>query len=283
MVKFGVAGNSASFYEEGYKTTMESALWCKNRGLDIFEYSFGKGIIMSDKTAFEIGNEFNKYGVEMSIHAPYYINFANPDSEMIQKSINYIINSVKKMKIMSCGNRVVFHPGTQGKMVREEAFNLCVNNIKLLDEVLIDEYSDMVICIETMGKLGQIGTLEEVVKLCNLSPVFYPCIDFGHLYARSLGQLNNKMDFVDIIKYMLDNLPYEKVCNMHIHFSKIMYGNKGEIRHLNFNDEGYGPNFYPLAETISQYSLCPCIICESAGMQAEDAIYMKKLYTSISG
>lgn len=284
MIKFGVAGNSTSFYDEGHQTTTEAAAWCKSRGIDMFEYSFGKGIIMSDKTAFEMGNVFKTNAIEMSVHAPYYINFANTDPEMIQKSIGYVVNSAKKMKTINCGDRVIFHPAAQGKAERSEAVALTKDNIKRLIATLeFMELTDIKICAETMGKLAQIGTLEEIVDICALAPFIYPCIDFGHLNARTIGGIKGKEDYRNIVKYMLDYLPFEKVRDMHVHFSKIMYGNKGELRHLTFADEIYGPDFAPLAEILLEYKLEPKIICESDGTQAEDAIIMKKIYNNLIG
>lgn len=282
MIKFGVAGNSTSFYNEGYTTTIEAALWCKNRGIDMFEYSFGKGINLSDKTAFEIGNAFRLQGIEMSVHAPYYINFANTEPEMVQKSIMYVVNSVRKMKAINCGDRIVVHPATQGKLDRAEAFNLTLDNLKKLIEALeIYELDSYKICTETMGKLSQIGTLEETIAFAGLAKNIYPCIDFGHLNARTLGQIKTKEDYKDIINYMLDRLPFEKVRDMHIHFSKIMYGQKGEIKHLTFEDNLYGPDFEPLSEVLYENKLEPKIICESDGTQAEDAMLMKNIYYNI--
>ena len=66
----------------------------------------------------------------------------------------------------------------------------------------------------------------------------------------------------------------------HIHFSKIMYGNKGEIKHLTFADTLYGPEFEPLCDAILKLDLDPHIICESDGTQAEDTMTMKKYYLS---
>ena len=100
MIKFGVAGNSKSFYDEGYTQTLEAGKWCKDRGIDVFEYSFGRGITLNEKTAVAIGNRFKEEGVELTVHAPYYINLANPDPEMIQKSYGYILSSLKKVKIL---------------------------------------------------------------------------------------------------------------------------------------------------------------------------------------
>ncbi|NCA92337.1 hypothetical protein EOM82_03680, partial [bacterium] len=135
MTKFGVAGNSNSFYEQGHLRTVEAAKWCKDRGIDLFEYSFGKGINMSDSTAEEIGRAFNNNGVEMSVHAPYYINFANQDPIMIGKSVDYVIRSLTKLQALNCGDRLVFHPAAQGKQERLAAVNLARDNIKILERM----------------------------------------------------------------------------------------------------------------------------------------------------
>lgn len=278
MIKFGVAGNSNSFYNEGYKHTYQAAEWCKNRGIDAFEYSFGKGVKMTESTAITIGKAFKEQGIELSIHAPYYINFANPDPLMIEKSIGYVLASLEILKLFG-GDRVVFHPATKGKVTREEAVATANANIEKL-ACAIEEagFSDKKICIETMGKLAQIGTIEEVVQFCNVAPFFYPCVDFGHLNARTLGTLKNEDDYEKLIVYMLENLPEHKVKYMHSHFSKIMYGPSGEIKHLTFEDDVYGPEFAPLSKVLRKYELEPVIICESDGTQAEDAIQMKNIY-----
>lgn len=278
MTKFGPSGNSDSFYEQGYTATLQSAKWCKERGLDLFEYSFGRGINISDATAKAIGEEFSLYNIEMSVHAPYYINFANTDEEFIKKSIMYVTRSIEKVKLFG-GKRVVFHPASQGKVERKEAVIAATDNIKkLIDKIAEKGFSDFLICAETMGKTNQIGTVDEIIQICNLAPYIYPCVDFGHVNAREQGSLKTSKDFEVVIDKMLDNLPSEKVKYMHIHFSKIEYGAKGEIRHLTFEDKKYGPEFEPLAEVLIKKTLQPHIICESVGTQAEDAMDMKKIY-----
>ena len=282
MIKFGVAGNSKSFYDEGYTQTIEAGLWCKNRGIDAFEYSFGRGIMLNEKTAKEIGNAFRQEGVEMSAHAPYFINLANLDPEMIKKSYGYITGSLKKVKDFG-GSRVVVHPATQGKMQREDAVNLMVENARGLIDVL-DELgygSEYKICFETMGKLAQLGTVDEIIKVCSLDERFYPCIDFGHVNAREQGVLKNGINYNTIVQKMSDFLPKHKVFNMHVHFSKIEYGAKGEIRHLTFEDQKYGPDYEPLMELFHEKGLEPYIICESDGTQAEDTVQMKKYFYSL--
>lgn len=281
MIKFGPSGNSLSFYEKGYKHTEQAAAFCKDLGLDCFEYSFGKGIMLSEGKAELIGGEFEKYGVELSVHAPYFINFANPLDEKAQNSFNYVLNSARFVKLMG-GNRVVFHPATEGKLSRKEAVELTKDRLKVLRDLIYSNgLEDILFCPETMGKQAQIGTLEEIVEFCKIDDVFLPTIDFGHLNAREGGSLKGVQDYKDRLEYMISELGYERVKEFHVHFSKIMYGAKGEIRHLTFEDEIYGPEFEPLAVALNELKLEPHILCESAGTQSEDALEMKRIYTKL--
>lgn len=281
MIKFGVAGNSRSFFEEGHSATLEAASWCKARGIDVFEYSFGRGVTLPETTAKAIGDKFREEGVCMSIHAPYFINFANLDPEMIKKSIAHVTASCKKAKDFGC-DRVVVHPASQGKLKREEAMAVILNNIALLKSELIEkQFGDIKICFETMGKQGQMGTVDEIIKICSLADNFYPCIDFGHVNAREGGILKCAEDYNTLIQKLEDFLPKDKVFGMHIHFSKIEYGAKGEIRHLTFADEKFGPDYRPLMEVLHTRGLEPYVICESDGTQAEDTVTMKNYYFSL--
>ena len=278
MIKFGPSGNSIAFTLAGNKTSEQSAVWVKNLGLNCFEYSFGRGVNLSDEKALSIGQAFNEAGVEISVHAPYYINLANPDDEKAMNSYRYVLDSAKKVKLMG-GKRIVFHPASQGKLSREEAVLLTIKRLNRLKDLIYSEgLDDLIFCPETMGKLGQIGTIEEITEFCKIDKVFVPAVDFGHVNARENGSLKTKQDFLVRLKYMIDNLGYEKMKNFHIHFSKIEYTQKGEVRHLTFEDNIYGPEFEPLAQALKELSLEPYVICESAGTQDIDAVSMQKIY-----
>ena len=278
MIKFGPSGNCDSFYAEGFSHTEESAAFVKKRGLDCFEYSFGRGVRMSEDKAIAIGEAFQAEGVEISAHAPYFINFANPDDEMAAKSYGYVLDTAKALKLMG-GKRVVFHPAAQGKASREEAVSLTEERLKILrDYIYLNDLQDMTFCPETMGKLAQIGTVEEITRFCKIDPIYVPCIDFGHINAREQGSLKTVGDYKSRLQYMIDELGMEKMRHFHMHFSKIMYSAKGEVKHLTFEDEVYGPEFAPLATALKQLDLQPYIVSESAGTQAEDALEMKITY-----
>lgn len=280
MIKFGPSGNSESFYLEGYTHTEEAAKYVKERGLDCFEYSFGRGVRMSEEKAVSIRRAFEAQGVEISLHAPYFINFANPSDEMAAKSYDYVLQSGNMARLMGA-KRVVFHPAAQGKAERADAVALTKERLKILrDYIYMNGLQEIKFCPETMGKLAQIGTVEEIAEFCAIDTVFTPCVDFGHVNAREGGSLKTKEDYLSLLNIFTDRLGVERMRDFHVHFSKIMYSAKGEIKHLTFADEVYGPEFAPLAAALKQTGLQPYIVCESDGTQAEDAAEMKKIYNS---
>lgn len=280
MIKFGPSGNCESFYAEGNAHTEQAARFVRGRGLDCFEYSFGRGVRMSAEKAVSIGEAFRAEEVEISVHAPYFINFANPDDEMAQKSYGYVLDSGKMLALMG-GKRLVFHPAAQGKDTRESAVSRTADRLKVLrDYIYLNDMQNLMFCPETMGKLAQIGTVEEVTAFCEIDPVFTPCVDFGHVNAREQGSLKTADDYRRLLEYMVERLGYERMKHFHVHFSKIMYGAKGEIKHLTFEDDVFGPEFEPLAEVLCDMKLEPYIVSESDGTQAEDAAAMKNMYRS---
>lgn len=278
MIKFGPSGAPTRFYDEGHKTTEEMPLWVKQNGLDCFEYSFGRGVNLGEAKAKSIAEAFKKENIEISVHAPYFINLATPEEVKAENSFNYILSSAVVGKIMGA-NRVVFHPAAQGKETRETAVNRTIARLIELKSIIEERgLTDMKFCPETMGKIAQIGTIEEITQFCTLADFYYPTVDFGHVNAREQGSLKTKEDYLARLKYMINILGYEKVSDMHVHFSKVEYTAKGEKRHLTFEDTIFGPDYKPFIEAIVELNLHPYIVSESAGTQADDAKTMKDYY-----
>ena len=280
-MRFGPSGNCITFYQSGCEKSVEAPKWLREHGLDAYEYSFGRGITLGDTTAEAIGAEAKKYDIQLSIHAPYYINFANPSDEMAEKSFMYVLNSLAKLRIMG-GNRLVVHVASTAKQDRVEALELTKKRLTQLDQILKEQgYSDMLLCFENIGKPAQIGTYEEIFQLCTLSDQFIPTIDFGHVNALTGGSLKTEADYEVVIKRMFEVIGEEKAKKVHMHFSKIEYGAKGEIRHLTLEDEIYGPEFEPLAKVLKKYNINGTVICESKQQMAADAIILKQIYDNV--
>lgn len=273
---FGPGGNSRSFYESGHKTTVEAPDFVRSLGLGAYEFEAGNGITAGETTLRKIGDAARAAGVELSLHAPYYISLSGTDPEKRLKSVEYIQKSLAAAELLGA-DLIVIHCGSAGKISREEAMCLSADTLQKTLEAVGD--TKIKLGIETMGKRNQLGTLEEVLTLCRMDPRFAPVVDFGHLNARECGGLFPDADAYRRVFDAVANALDENTSKyMHCHFSKIEFTSAGEKRHLTFADTVYGPEFEPLAEALAKDGLCPRIISESAGTQSEDALAMQNAY-----
>lgn len=277
---FGPAGNSNSF-KENYKKLEQVPEYLQSFGLNAFEYQCGRGVKINREQAAGFGGQCREAGIRLSVHAPYYISLSSVEEEKRDNSIKYILQSLEAARIMGA-TRIVAHSGSCGKITREHALELALDTIKRAVQAADEAgFGDIAICPETMGKVNQLGTLEEVLALCSVDERLIPCIDFGHLNARTFGGIASQQDYEKILDAVENKLGAGRLKVFHSHFSKIQYTLKGgEKMHLTFEDTEYGPEFEPLAELIAKKNLSPTVICESAGTQAEDAAEMKRMYES---
>lgn len=279
-MRFGPSGNSQSFFDQGHKATVEQPQWLHDHfGLTAFEYSLGRGVRITEKSARAIGEAFNQYGIQTSVHAPYFINLATEDETKQANCLRYFEQACRAAQWMGA-KRVVFHPGAVGKLERERAVE---NIIALLPSILcrLEEQGllrGVTLCPETMGKIGQIGDVDEVLRICQTDERLIPCVDFGHLYARRLGQFGDMDSFAAVLDALEQTLGPDRAKSMHVHFSRIEYTKGGEKRHWNYEDVQYGPDFEPLAALLAERQYDAVVICESSGKMAEDAAVFRDLY-----
>ena len=277
---FGPGGNSDAFKLAGGKSTLDAPKFVSGIGLDAYEYEAGNGIASSPAMLAAIGEQARIYNVKMSFHTPYFISLSGIEEEKRLKSIKYIAESLDAAYLLGA-KTIVVHTGSAAKITRDEAMRLAADTlIKTLAQV---DTRGIKIGLETMGKKNQLGTLDEVLELCRIDPAFVPVVDFGHLNARDCGGVfKTPDDYMRVFDQIDRKLGAEIVCNLHCHFSKIEWTDKGEKKHLTFADEVYGPDFEPLIEAIVKHSLSPTIISESAGTQSDDALAMKKYYKELT-
>ena len=275
--KFGPAGNAENF---PYKSSVDAPRWVRELGLGCYEYQCGKGVHVGEETARKVGQSAAEQGIILSLHAPYFINLANPDPESLVKTTGYITGACLVASQMGAG-RVVIHSGALMKRTRREALDIALNALKHVIAVCDDMgFGSIALCPETMGKINQLGDLDEVLELCTLDERLVPCVDFGHLYARSLGADDGQEAMERILDRMKEVLGEERASRFHSHFSHIEFTpNGGEKCHRTFGQSGgFGPDWTPLAEAVARRKWSPTFICESAGTQAEDALAMQAIY-----
>lgn len=280
---FGPAGNCEGFYAAGYKHTVQVFPWLQQQGLTAYEYQCGRGVRLSAASAEAMRAEAEKCGISISVHAPYFISLASAEEEKRENSIRYILDSARAVTMLG-GDRIVVHPGGLGGRSREEATAIATDTLLRAQAALDAEgLSQVHICPEVMGKINQLGTLEEVLTFCRAEERFIPCVDFGHLNSRTFGATNSREAFKAVVDAIGDALGEERRRAFHIHFSKIEYTGGGEKKHLTFEDTQFGPDPAPLMELLAQENLCPTVICESAGTQTADAAEMSRLYYAAQG
>lgn len=191
-------------------------------GLTAFEYQCGRGVRLAHDKAAALGAACAERNIALSVHAPYYISMSSLEEDKRLHSIDYLLQSCALVKALG-GRRVIFHSGSCGKQSREAALEKALDTmeraVKACDEA---GYGDCILCPETMGKVNQLGTLDEVLALCAVDSRITPCIDFGHLYARSCGtqfaEATAAADYAALLDTLAERLGDDRAVHFHAHF-----------------------------------------------------------------
>ena len=251
----GTAGIPASAKGGG---VIEGVRRVAELGLSAMEVEFVYGVNMGAPAAKQLGAAAKGAGVRLSVHAPYYVNLCTDDRAKLAASKKRIMDSAERGEAMRA-SVIVFHPGFYGKLEKAEAFDRVA---AACTELADNAPRNVKLGLETTGKSGAFGTLDEIVEICKSVHGCVPCIDFAHIYARQGG----KIDYGKVF----DALEPLKLQHVHAHFSGIEYTAKGERNHVPIGK----PAFKPLAQEILKRKLSITLICESPLLEL-DALRMK--------
>ena len=185
MITFGPGGNSESFGKRKFPEQLPEYL--ASMGLNGYEIECGRGVRIAEKTYNLLPDIAKQNGIYITLHTPYFISLSSENEETRLKSVTYIEESAVAAHKLGV-KKIIVHSGSCAKMTREAALELAKDTL-LRAQARLDEIglSEIIICPETMGKINQLGTLSEVMELCKVDERFLPCVDFGHLNARTLG------------------------------------------------------------------------------------------------
>lgn len=254
----------------------------RHEGLDAFEYEaiyWGAKPQIKREDARSLGMKANENDVWLSLHGSYFVNLCG-EAKIVAASKKRLIACATAAEWMNA-HVVVFHPGFYGHKPRELAFRNCLEALKDLVESLKSlGIRTIKMGPENMGKPSQLGSLDEVLRICEEVEQTQLVIDWSHLHARDVGRFRTLEDFRRVIEMIEDRLGAEAAKNMHCHFSKIEFTDKGERRHHALEEERYGPDFALLAKAIVEFKLRPVIISESPLLDA-DAARMRDILQSL--
>ncbi|MFQ6085634.1 MAG: TIM barrel protein [Candidatus Bathyarchaeia archaeon] len=279
--RFGPAGKPPWF-----KCAMvDVPAFLADEGLDAFEFQAVRmgmpdQVVGADR-ARALKENAQKNDVRLSLHAPYFVNLPSERAETRRKSVERLISSMRLASWMGA-QQVVFHPGSYGKLFKENALRA---SIEAMREVIATAQEEGIKNVwlgpETTGKVTQLGDLGEIITMCEAVELSRPTVDFAHIHARGQGVIQAKRDYAEILEAIEERLGGEVVKNLHCHFTPVEFTQRGELRHHALGEGGYGPDFEPLAETIVELGFSPVIISESPLLD-KDAITMRNIVLSKS-
>jgi len=236
----------------------------REEGLDAFEYQavrWGQKPQMKQEDAEKLGAEARKNDVKLSLHGSYYVNLSGKKD----------VAEASKRRLIACATAadwmgayvMVFHTGFYGRFEKSFAFKTCLDALKEVSALMKSLGLKVKLGPETMGRKFQVGSLDEILTICEQVEGTQLVIDWSHLHAINLGTFKETEDFRGVAEKVEQRLGTEALKSMHCHFSKIEFTSQGEKRHHTLDEERYGPDFRMLAEVIADFQMHPTMICES--------------------
>ncbi len=249
----------------------------KELNLDCMELEFVRRIHVSEEKAPEIKKTAEKEKIELTVHAPYYINLNSDETKKYHASIHYIYSSARIGSL--CGAKsITFHAGYYMKQEPKKVFEKIKKGTKEIQNKLKDEGIEIWLRPETTGKPVQWGSIEEIVSLSEEIELVQPCIDFSHLFARSAGKKNSKEYFDSVLSLIESRLGKKALNELHIHLSGIAFSAKGEKNHLILNESSL--NYKAVLKALKDFKVKGWLVCESPNIE-EDALLLKKEFEKI--
>jgi deoxyribonuclease-4 len=242
MIRVGPAG-----YPDGSKGPVDAVERVGAMGLDALEVQFVRQAKMAEDKAKALGSKAKEIGVVLSAHAPYYINFNSQDRETVRKSSEWVMKSARLAGLMGAYVIVIHASAYSGKPAR--ATPAVTKGIgKCRDAMEKEGIESVLLGLETMGKKGSWGTLDEIEEVQAKVEGVVPVVDWAHLHARSGGWLDSEERFLEV----LDRAGAMAGESLHCHFSCIEYTEAGERRHLDLKAKE--PDYALLAAALHNWS-----------------------------
>lgn len=276
--RFGPAG-IPFWFKELKASTSELPRLLKEQGLDTLEYGavrWGQKPQIKQEEAEKLGKNAEKHDVWLTIHGSYYINLLS-DKGTLEASKKRLIACATAAQWMKA-HTMVFHPGYYSqKQSHKKDLQNCIKTLKEIAETMQSMNIKVNLGPETSGKLAQLGSLEEILTICENVEQTQPVIDWAHIHARGRGNLRAANDFEQVVEKIENRLGTTAAKNLHCHFSLIEYTFRGERRHHHLGTPGYGPKFELLAGVIVNLGLKPVIVSETS-LPGEDAKKMRYIF-----
>lgn len=282
---FGVGGFPPAWYETDYRRARYGKQregifpWLKELGLNWLELECTHGVKMSTEQARSYARCAEEYGIGLSVHAPYYCVLSSQNPETRTRSKRDLIACYDLAGVLGA-TRIVFHPGYPG-YDRERSLELIA---EAMSEVERYRPEGVHLYPEIGGKCRQLGSVEDILWLCQSVESARPCLDLSHLHARTQGSLTSVDSVVSVLGEVERVIGRDKLEMAHYHVYPISYNGNGELSHLPADTPM--PELHPVTPeelfigAIRRLNLVPTVISEATNSQERGAMRLKHLFES---
>jgi deoxyribonuclease-4 len=239
------------------------------RGYDACEIDFESGFWMDYDFAGRLGEVAREHDIALSVHAPLFgfMGHLEASGRKWSSAVGALDRSAGIAA--ACGAApVVFHPGFLLGRPREEALDSVVEQLGVLRARLEDKGRAVPFGIEVMGRVRDLGSLDDVLDVASRLPWVRPVLDFAHLHATSDGAYVEPELFAEALRRADATLAPDAA--FHIHFSDIQYANRNETKHLRYGEGTLRAE--PLREALAQFERPATVISESPDEKSTQAI-----------
>jgi deoxyribonuclease-4 len=239
------------------------------RGYSACEIDFESGFWMDYPWAERLGRLARDSDVVLSVHAPLFgfMGHLEPSGRKFSSAIGALDRSAGIAT--ACGAEVVvFHPGFLLGRSRERAIASVVEQLGTVRERLEGKGRAVPFGVEVMGRVRDLGSLDDVVEIAGQTRWVRPVLDFAHMHATSDGAYVEAAPFADALEAVDAVLP--PGAPFHIHFSDIQFANRNETKHLPYGDGTLRAE--PLREALDRFDRPATVISESPDEASSQAI-----------
>jgi deoxyribonuclease-4 len=239
------------------------------RGYDACEIDFEGGFWMDYPWAERLGVAAREADVALSVHAPLFgfMGHVEATGRKFSSAVGALDRSAGIAA--ACGAEVVvFHPGFLLGREREDAIASVVAQLGGLRERLEGKGRAVPFGVEVMGRVRDLGSLDDVLEISRRAGWVRPVLDFAHMHATSDGAYLQASLFTEALEAVDEVL--EPAAPFHIHFSDIAYANRNERRHLPYGEGTLRAD--PLREALEGFDRSATVISESPDEASSQAI-----------
>jgi deoxyribonuclease IV len=246
------------------------------RGCSACEIDFENGFWMDYPWAERLGEVAREHDVALSVHAPLFgfMGHVEPSGRKWASAVGALDRSAGISA--ACGAEVVvFHPGFLLERTREAALDAVVEQLGTLRERLEAKGRGVAFGVEVMGRVRDLGSLDDCVEIASRVPWVRPVLDFAHLHATSDGAYLDADTFAAALAKV--DAVVEPGAPFHIHFSDIAYANRNETKHLSYGEGTLRAE--PLRDALARFERPATVISESPDEESSNRI-QEILYAS---